>query len=94
MKPSGDHLLRHPRSQVGCHGMHQLSGPLLELDSRLALVVDLVPDPEDRRDGVEQPSCAGSQRRVHAAIGHRQHRVPLRSRADRPRSGTPVIAYS
>ena len=39
-------------------------GELLQLDSRLAFVVDVVPHPEDGGHGIEEPARAGGQRGV------------------------------
>ena len=62
---------------------------LLELDRRLALVAHGLTEPEHRGDGVEQPSCAGRERRVHreALTDERPARPTAR---DDPRArGTP-----
>ena len=62
-------------------------GELLELDRGLALVVDRVPDAEERGHGVEEPARARGQRGVDAVPAMLTHRRPALRRCAARRRG-------
>ena len=67
-------------------------GELLQLDRGLALVVDRVAEPEQRRHRVEQPPGAGGQRRVDPGAGDRARTSCQRSSLRRTTSSRPAVA--
>ena len=84
-----------PLSDIGYEPRSPGSQARLELDRRLALVVDLGADPAQRRDRVEQPAHAGRRRRGRAASRSSRctcaqaRGVDLRPRAIAGSSGSP-----